>query len=110
MSMNVSDALETAIERLYSLFSGYRADLTDRSPYANISEADVARLQSRRLRELTINDLDRYVRSALTTWGGVEEFKHFLPRIFELIVRRPGAIDPLVFEKLEAAAWEAWPQ
>jgi hypothetical protein len=108
--MSTNNTLERAIERLYSTFSRYSADLTDRSPYASISYADVVKLQSRPLRELTVADLDRYIRSALITWGGVDEFKHFLPRIFELIVRRPGAIDPLVFEKLEVAEWGSWPR
>lgn len=108
--MSIADAVESAIERLYSSFASYRADLAARSPYAGISDAEVEKLQSRPLRDLTVSDLDRYVRSALTTWGGVPEFKHFLPRIFELIVRRPTAIDPLVFEKLDYAEWRSWPK
>lgn len=108
--MSTAAIVESAIERLYSSFAQYRPALSDRSPNAGISDADVAELQSRSLRELSVNDLDRYVRSALTTWGGVSEFKYFLPRIFELIVRRPTAIDPLVFEKLDAAEWRTWPK
>jgi hypothetical protein len=69
--MSTNNTLEPAIERLYSTFSRYSADLTDRSPYASISYADVAKLQPRPLRELTVADLDRYIRSALITWGGV---------------------------------------
>ncbi len=110
--MSTTNALESAIEGLYSTFwrTSYPASTEERSPYAGISEADVAKLRARPLRELTASDLDRYVRSALTTWGGVEQFKYFLPRIFELIVRRPGSIDALVFEKLDAAEWRSWPQ
>jgi hypothetical protein len=109
-TMLATDAIESAVERLYSVFASYSANLADRSPHAGITEADAAKLQSRPLRELAVSDLDRYMRSALTTWGGVSEFKHFLPRIFELVVRRPTAIDPLVFEKLDAAEWRSWPR
>lgn len=107
--MSTNERLESEIECLYATFSQYQADLTDRSPYISITDAEANSLQSRPLRQLTTADLDRYVRSALSTWGGIDEFKHFLPRIFELIVRRPNAIDPLVFEKLEAAEWKSWP-
>lgn len=104
------EGLENAIHALYSTFARYRpTDIAWRSPHAGISDAQVARLQSRPLRELTLEDLEQYIRRALSVWGGVTEFKHFLPRIFELVMRHPLAIDPLVFEKLDGAEWLTWP-
>jgi hypothetical protein len=110
--MSTINELDSSIEGLYSAFlrDSFPAATAERSPYAGISDAEVAKLRSRPLRELMASDLDRYVRSALTTWGGVEQFKYFLPRILELIVRSPGSIDALVFEKLDAAEWRSWPR
>lgn len=106
-----AEIVDSAIERLYSSFAQYEPmNIASRSPYAAISDAKVAKLQSRPLRELSVSDLDRYIRSAMVTWGDVPEFKHFLPRILELVVREPFAIDPLVFEKLDAAEWRTWPK
>ncbi len=106
-----SEALNAAVEQLYSTFARYEpTNIAWRSSYAGISDATVAKLESRALRELAVSDLDRYIRSAMITWGGVSEFKHFLPRIFELVTREPFAIDPLVFEKLDVAEWMTWPQ
>jgi hypothetical protein len=110
-AMSPAEALDAAIDGLYSLFAQYKlANIASRSPYAEISDEKVAKLQSRPLRELTVSDLDRYMRSALVTWGDVPEFKHFLPRILELTARDPFAIDPLVFEKLDLAEWKTWPK
>ncbi len=109
-SSSTSAALETAIRRLYTAFARYAAtSLTTFSLDAGITAADVARLRARPLRELTGADLDRFARSALTTWGGVDDFKHFLPRIFELLVREPGRVDALVVERLALADWRTWP-
>ena len=109
--MSPAQAVDAAIERLYSSFAQYEpTNIASRSPHAGISDEKLARLQSRPLRELTVGDLDRYARSAMVTWGDVSEFKHFLPRIFELFVREPFAIDPLVFEKLDVAEWRTWPK
>jgi len=41
-------------------------------------------LYSRPLRKLRPDDLEQYARDALLVWGGIDEFKHFLPRIFEI--------------------------
>lgn len=106
-----TEAVESAIRLLYSTFAHYRpTDIAWRSPHAGISDAAVSRLQSRPLSQLVLEDLEQYIRRALSVWAGVTEFKHFLPRIFELVVRRPFAIDPLVFEKLDAAEWRTWPK
>jgi hypothetical protein len=107
----IAGTLEAEIERLYSAFAKYRpTHLAVRSPYIGVSEAQVAKLQSSRLRELNLDDLELYIRSALTVWADVPELKYFLPRICELIVSRPSSIDPLVFEKLDAAEWRTWPK
>lgn len=60
------------------------------------------------LRELTEEQLDTYTWKAMTTWGGVDDFKHFLPRIFELTAMSDFTADLTVFSKLKYAEWDKW--
>jgi len=69
-----------------------------------------AGLHRRPLREMEPNDLDRYAFKAMTTWGDVEDFKHFLPRLLELLVHKSFIVDTeIVLGKLSYGHWEAWP-
>lgn len=49
-----------------------------------VSESDKAALHSKKLRELENKEICGYAFSAITTWGDLNDFKHYLPRIFEL--------------------------
>lgn len=96
-------ALRDAVEKLYDVFSVYplNAPVTG-CPHCTKPE-DYARLESKPLRELTDSDLEKYAFDALCICGGVDDFKHFLPRLFELIAWHGsvGWIDPqIVFGKL----------
>jgi hypothetical protein len=56
--------------------------------------------------------LSRFAFKAMTTWGDENDFRHFLPRIFELLV--VGAfemsVDPeTVIGKLDYGKWRKWP-
>jgi hypothetical protein len=44
----------------------------------------------------------------MTTWGDVNHFKHFLPRVFELVWEL-GVDLSTIFGKLEYASWRTWP-
>jgi hypothetical protein len=61
---------------------------------------------------LTYEDLERYSRKAISTWGNVRHFKHFLPRLLELsIEHRDDFLDlAVVFGKLKYAQFDSWPQ
>lgn len=69
-------------------------------------------LQTKQLRELQADDLYYYAFKAMTTWGTVEAFKHYLPRIFELISRLEWTRMHVetVFGKLAYGHWKTWPQ
>ena len=56
-------------------------------------------------------DLKQYATDALLVWGNETDFKHFLPRIFELAVAHGEEfVDPqIVFHKLRHADWRYWP-
>ncbi len=79
-------ALHEAIGKLYATFAKYPL----RHPVIGcpccVSEADQERLASKELRQLDGADLAQFVWKAMTTWGDEDDFKHFLPRILELII------------------------
>jgi hypothetical protein len=62
------------------------------------------------LRNLEVNDLREYVDGALHVWGGVDDFKHFLPRLFELATDDDAefADTQIVLGKLSYCEWWNW--
>jgi hypothetical protein len=107
------DTLRDAISNLYRVFGRYtRPPHTSFSEYAGISNEEAALLTSRPLRDLQPEHLTLYAMKAVTTWGDVDEFRHYLPRILELIALYPdGWIDVAGFiARLDAGNWCDWPQ
>ncbi len=106
-------ALAEAIEGLYATFSGYSlAQKVEGCPCC-VSAEDEAVLHLQPLQRMTAEDLRRYATKALTTWGTENDFKHFLPRLFELVIEEEGIayeIDlAILFGKLKYAHWNTWP-
>lgn len=105
--------LEDAIEHLYYTFQNYRLKTSiDACTYC-VQDSDRAKLHAKRLRDLTDTDLEKYAFKALTTWGDADDFRHFLPRLFELEALHPqrivGLVDPeILFGKLAYAQWDSW--
>lgn len=103
--------LRRAIERLYETFAIYplRASMSS-CPHCHEPD-DEHKLRARPLRELTSDDLAAYAASATLTWGDELDFKHFLPRIFELAAT--GDLDgpdlEVVYATPGRAGWRAWP-
>jgi len=55
-----------------------------------------------------------YAGDALMVWGGVEEFKHLLPRLFDLVLNAgdwsKNTTNPeTVFRHFQRAEWRTWP-
>jgi hypothetical protein len=76
-----------------------------------VKAEDVSVLFSQPLERLSADDLWRFTRKVLTTWGDERDFKHFLPRMLELLVEdfsAPVDCDG-VFLKLALAKWREWP-
>ena len=107
-------ALREAVGNLYAVFGRYPLNpRMSRCDHCH-SDEDQARLGSRPLRELDVEDLDDYAFSALTTWGEADDFKHFLPRLLELMAfgseRHQGFMaEETLFGKLREAEWSRWP-
>ena len=114
MSQSESSAeteVRAAIEGLYRVFARY--NFHPDMPHCEhcIEDEEVRQLGSKPLRELMPEDLSRYAAKALTTWGGEDDYRHFLPRMFE-IVSFEGFSWPhaeVVLGRLNDARWHAWP-
>ena len=107
----MSEELSSAVERLYQCFSFYPCRPTIEGCPCCVSNTDKEKIHSKQLRQLDGDDLSRYAAKAMTTRGGVEDFKHFLPRIFELVAIEDPGIDLFsVAGKLEYGQWENWPE
>ncbi|WP_353777023.1 hypothetical protein [Winogradskyella sp. 3972H.M.0a.05] len=99
------------INNLYKVFSPYTVigDLSDRSCPCCIDRLDRKALFSKPLRELSEDDLGFYMRKAITTLGSVNDYKHFLPRILELVALSSEVKDDFIdFEKLNYGNWLSW--
>src|SRR5438552_3773417 len=105
------EELREAIEELYSVFA--------RNPLKKLYGCDHCVfpqeqqvLEAKPLRELTSSDLRSYANAAPLTFGDVEDLKHFLPRILELLaLDTEWIVDPdLLMKRLgEDADWRNWP-
>ncbi len=105
--------LDRAVERLYEVFRVYPLrPVIDSCPHCKLEESE-ARLHARSLRELGWQDLEDYAFKAMTTFGDVDDFKHFIPRLLELCLPVDAAwpFEPdVVLEKLAYAEWKSWPR
>ena len=113
MPLSIGPELAAAIDQLYVAFQAYPLPAkTYPCPCCHSVDSDRP-LYSRPLRKLRPEDLEQYSRDALLVWGGVDEFRHFLPRIFEITVsaERFSFVDrEIVFSKLHEGEWRTWPQ
>jgi hypothetical protein len=112
MTVPSPPALSQAITDLYAAFARYRVTSLEGCPDCT-SPAAGAALLARPLRDRSPADLARYAFKALTPWGTVDDFKHFLPRLLDLLAHTGGRdwIDPeVVFGKLPHGRWTTWPR
>lgn len=100
-----------SIAEVYKTFNAYTAANMNHCDCGCIDLNDVKRLASKKLRDLEDEDLAPYHGSALYTWGDVEHYKHFLPRILEVYSMSKGrgliGLEEIV-TKLKYAQWDSW--
>src|SRR5438128_4456433 len=108
--MQETSELRTVIESLYEIFATYPLRADTNACACCHSAYDAQRLHMKPLRKLNADDLRQYAGDALFVWGEVDDFKHFLPRIFELEVGHGTSfVDPQVaFGKLNYGEWRRW--
>jgi hypothetical protein len=102
---------QEAIENLYLTFNKYTTSDMHHCDCGCINPDDVKKLASKKLRELEDDDFSSYHGSALYTWGEIEHYKHFLPRILEVhnILKGRGLIGLYeITTKLDYAKWDSW--
>lgn len=102
-------ALTEAIENLYAVFARYLLRHSmDCCPHCT-SDDDLPPLQADPLRELSADSLERFSFKAMTTWGDADDFRHFLPRLLELVARDDALDFDLLTSKLNYGNWRTWP-
>lgn len=115
--------LRAAIARLYAVFERYPSDHRGPACPHCVGEPERARLHATPLAALSWDDFGRYATKAVTTWGDADAFRHFLPRLLELVAcgealpARPGRFSDdeapfdveLTLGKLDLAGLAAWP-
>jgi hypothetical protein len=75
--------LGEAVVGLYRTFARYPLrDTIDACPHCGFDDSV---LYAAPMAQLDRDTLRHFAASALTTWGGVDDFKHFLPRILEIL-------------------------
>ena len=93
--MQETSELRTVIESLYEIFATYPLRADTNACACCHSAYDAQRLHMKPLRKLNADDWRQYAGDALFVWGEVDDFKHFLPRIFELEVAHGDSfVDP----------------
>lgn len=105
-------SIANAIENLYAVFAGYPLAHHVAGCPCCVDLKDQRDLHAAPLRHLTTAHLKHYAFSALYTWGTVDDFKHFLPRLLELTAggRSVGDVDlEVTYAKLAYADWTTWP-
>ncbi len=106
--------LEQAIAQLYQAFSIYsHPEQMDACPCC-VNQEDKDHLGKNNLHDLTADQLGKYTSKAMTTWGDIEDYKHFLPRILELATAKEGEAWPgmefwMIAGKLDYGEWRTWP-
>ena len=114
MNEKLPSHLREAVEKVYSRFRQYPLDPAMEGDPAFPSFTDNSVFQSKSLRELNSEDFRWYSFKGMTTWGTIKDFKHFLPRLLELMALDAfigQSVDQFsVFSKLKYSDWSQWPK
>ena len=103
--------LTESIECLYLTFENYTLrPHIDACPCC-VDANDQQKIRSRRLRELGPNELGLFANYAVGLFGDADDFKHFLPRLFEILLEQSSDLvaPEILLSKLTKALWYEWP-
>lgn len=107
MGMSTLEANHShSIQKLYQVFSAYRARLDQASTLTPIPLLTKQSLLQKPLHQLSPDDLAAYQFKAISTWGDEVDFRYFLPRLMEL---GSQSIE-VVASRLQEAQWKTWPE
>lgn len=104
-----SPCVMAALEAIYTAFAVQRPRIIEGCPCC-IDTRRVDVLLAKPLRELTGEDLWRYVSGVFLTIGSDCDFRYLLPRILELAIIEPGTLPntEIVLGKFERADQSSW--
>lgn len=104
-------SLNQSVSQLYKVFESYPLKPKIKGCPCCISDAGELKFHSKSLNELTENDLLPFIYASQSTVGDLEDFKHFLPRILELIVKGKGLPNVIMsyIKKNYYAQFIEWP-
>lgn len=107
----LSQKTEASISALYEAFSRIRKPAKIEACPCCLTEGEVTRLLKKPLRDLAAEDLDNYLSALFLTSGSTDDFRYFLPRLFELNIRSPGCFISdweILLERLHQGDWHRW--
>jgi hypothetical protein len=96
--------LQGCIEELYDCFRKYPL-----RPKTNSGAISEAHLHVVGIRHLPVAAFKDYLPRAMNSWGNVKDFKHFVPRLLELLATTWPCDAFFMFTRLQAADWRHWP-
>jgi len=112
--MSSPSVIQDAVEQLYQVFAKYPlAEETGPCSGCHSPQAEEL-LRAESLRNLQWKHLREFANDAFLTWGDLDDFKHLLPRIFDLVLnasewsKTPSPES--VFAKLRYGEWWTWPE
>ena len=102
-----------AITGLYEIFQKYPLkSKLDTCPHCEIEDEE-RKLHMKTLKELTWDELGFYYSKAVSTFGDIDDYKHFFPRLCELLEtdygKEPYGID-MFFSKIQYCGFDKWPE
>ncbi|QEE27015.1 hypothetical protein FTW19_02720 [Terriglobus albidus] len=103
--------LQGAIDRLYKVFAVVgRLSAMEFCPCGCTKAEAIGALLHRDIASIEFASLADYSFSAMTTQGGVQDFKYFLPRLLQGIATEEYRYNPeVLFGKLRYANFLSWP-
>ncbi len=106
--------LKEAIDDLYMIFQAYPFEPNFAARCSSLGDRQeiAQRLTKAPLRKTDLEDMAVYTFKSMLTMGNERDFKHFLPRMCELLATNPEwfSWDTNLFSKLHRAGWHSWPE
>jgi hypothetical protein len=104
-----NESLKSSIENLYQVFAKYPLKEKIEGCPCCVGKRDNRVLHSKPLRKLMAEDLSYFAAKSMTTFGDEDDFKHFLPRLFEILIYDDFDFnEEILFGKLDYAQWQNW--
>lgn len=107
-SFNDPVDLKDIIKPVYSVFQKYSLNLEMEYCLCCVDKKEVLDLCKKELKFINMEEIERFAFKALSTWGNLEDFKHFLPRMLEIEVYKEIGFHCLK-SKLEYGTFDEWP-